>query len=219
MSSKLRPPGRASKQVRGSLLTRRLLASLLSSGGGPDEPVEPHALATPSSPPATRYDHRRPHLPSDPRRVGARSRAARRRHRRHARRDPAERPQLGRGLPPRPGPIGAPRRGPQRPTSHPGRAGRRPAAGPDGPVASGPRLPARGLDGAPAPTGVGERDGATAVGRDSAAGASAARLCLEAAPLRPRPRPAARGRNGGSAARSGACRVAASCSPRTRPSC
>ena len=91
------------------------------------------------------------------------------RHRRHARRDPAERPQLGRRPSPATRPVGPcdeDRSG--RPPSWPSRP--KPPAVPDGPVAPGPRLSARRLDGASTPAGIGAGPAAAALGRHDARG-------------------------------------------------
>jgi hypothetical protein len=205
------------KQVRRSLLTRRLLIFSLGLEGGQDEPVEPEALATPSSPSAAQGGIGCPHIPEGLGRAGTRPGAVRHRHRRRARRDPADHPQLVGRLRPRAGPVGPLRRGPERPPSRLGRADRGPPAAPDGPVTPGPRLSSHGLDGAPAPARIGEGPGAETLGRDGTARAPSARLRLEAAALRPRPRPGARGKNGGFGGRSRPCRSGASCWPRTRP--
>ena len=97
------------------------------------------------------------------------------------------------------------RRRPERATSPPGRAGRRALLRSlmDA-VAPGSRLPGHRLDRALAPAGVGEGHWAAALRRHRPARAPAAGLRLEAAPLRPRPRPRAAGeKNGASAGRSG----------------
>ena len=67
------------KQVRRIFLTLRSLVSILSSGGGRDEPVETQTLATPSSPSAAQGHIGRPHVSEDLGRAGTRPRAIRRR--------------------------------------------------------------------------------------------------------------------------------------------
>jgi hypothetical protein len=108
---------------------------------------------------------------------------------------------------------GPPRRAP----APPDRTDAMAPAIPDEAVAPSARIPGHGLDHAVAPAGVAAGHRLAPFGRHRSAGAPPAQVCLEASALRPGPRPRARPKNAASGGKSGACRGAAWCSPRTRP--
>ena len=94
-----------SKQVRRSFLTRHLLVFLHRTRGKTMSRLKLTSGSVADSDVNSRRQ-RMPALSQDPGSAGTRPRTIRRRHRRHARCDPAERPQLGDRLRPRPRPIG-----------------------------------------------------------------------------------------------------------------
>ena len=206
-----------SKQNRRSFLTRRLLVFLHWNVGEDHEPIETDLLAASPPPTSTQGGDRCPPLSQDPGCAGTRPRAIRRRHRRHARGDQAERLQLGHRLRPRPRPIGLGRSGPLRTSTAPDRGHRGLASVPARLLPPALRPPGHDLDGTPAPTRSRAKYGSLALGRHDPARAGATRLRVEATALRLGPRPRAREKNDGSGGKSWPCRAAASCWPRTRP--
>src|SRR5262249_50747557 len=76
---------RQAKRTRRINVTRHLLMSSLTGGGGAHEPTRTDLLATAASPPSTRRGLGCSPLPAYARRHGMRPRAPRRRYRSHAR--------------------------------------------------------------------------------------------------------------------------------------